>query len=491
MFRLNKNLSLNIEYFKQEIEPTTDVTIVGGGFVGLYYAYKIIHTYPHLKICLLEKNTTLGGSLSTRFENNFILDFGSNLFDCGPLRNFVVLANALSIELEQYVPKHSNQDLDINLLNEKEKKEFHENTADPLIVLLKYILRIVLSNQWNYGNDVYDNDQKFKLDLIRRFGKYKDVLLSDYSFYNILREILSPHAFKFIISSLPPQIYCTKDSNAADYLCFVITYVTTFEFIHIRPKRGSYDLVEKLCHKIKDKVDILLNHNVYSIAKCNDLCQRISINSDVGVKSLYTKKTIICTDIESFLRINGIPMDIKSIFQNQLFSWNVYHIFVICKNTPWHEQNVLTSKHFPNTRVITKFDKSTGVGLLEISGNSSSMAYWKGNINDKILEFIKTFYPLWNDPIILKVVLHSIKDITSGICHELCAHNQFHKFQKDTLEFSLHNNSTIMLCTPPQSPEIRSIDKLLDVVHTSFDILKKQIDKEFRDKRYSLDAYRS
>ena len=46
--------------FKENSEPGYDITIVGGGIVGIATAMKLAEKYPTLKLAVVEKENQLG-----------------------------------------------------------------------------------------------------------------------------------------------------------------------------------------------------------------------------------------------------------------------------------------------------------------------------------------------------------------------------------------------------------------------------------------------
>jgi L-2-hydroxyglutarate oxidase LhgO len=51
---------------KKDADPVYDITIVGGGIIGMATAMKLSERYPSLKLAVVEKENALGKSTSTK-----------------------------------------------------------------------------------------------------------------------------------------------------------------------------------------------------------------------------------------------------------------------------------------------------------------------------------------------------------------------------------------------------------------------------------------
>jgi hypothetical protein len=476
--------SKSIMTTKLFIDANFDIGIVGCGLSGMLIAWKLVSLIPDIKICMFEKNFTIGGSISSRNENNYELNFGNNNFDwCWWCKNFLTISPILNIELQQFYPVPVEYTIDFYQLNEHEQKECFDNDVNTCFInLLKYALKSILQSQWNDGLILYD---KYKLDLIRKFAMYNNIPLWQQNIKNVLAQTLSPYACDFIIANVPPFLHINDDSNASEYICYFIEIINTFQFLHVKPKNGCYDIISKLYEKIKDNVCFLTNHYIHSISEQDNL-YRLSVLSN-GSKTIYVNRVIFTTDTESLSKIEGLNKVIENITRD-LSIHPIYELYVLCK----YDKNVKVSRFYTkllssHVEISTISDKNNDFNLISIIGNENTLSYWKGNLKTLLIELFHKAFPTWNNPTILKVVMNSSKDIKSGYGYDVKQNCQSHKVYEYLSEFKLTEDggNNVHICGKQFSSELLSIERSFDSIDRVVKKILPKYDQERKTK--SLD----
>ncbi len=250
---------------------TFDYIIIGSGIAGLHTAYRL--NQQGKKVLVLEKESYVGGRMSTREVSGHRVDYGAKFIANG-YKNMLPLAKELGVKpvpvhLMTFSVRRHGKLYPINLSN-----KFAFLTWG--LISFKAKVRLVLT-------------MAFLLIKYRNLDSYKPesyLHLDDKSIYEDARPLMGEEAFDYIIEPLSQDVvfYGTKEFSRAPFYSLLskLFRIKTFSF-----PRG----IGQLCQKMAVDLPVELNTQAKSV-------NRTSIGVTVtalrkGKKVVYQAKNVV------------------------------------------------------------------------------------------------------------------------------------------------------------------------------------------------------
>lgn len=212
-----------------------DYIIIGSGIAGLHTAYRL--SQQNKKVLVLEKESYIGGRMSSHEINGHFIDFGAK-FIANAYKNMLPLAEELGVE-----------PVSINLTKAgilKAGKLYSFDDTRRIFAALSY-RGISLRAKLQLGLAVVYALIKYRgLDIYN----LEDVLyLDDKSVYDDFRDFAGPEGFDHLLEPLSQNVvfYPTKDFSRAAFYSLLSKLITmkTFTF-----PRGIGELCEKMAARV-------------------------------------------------------------------------------------------------------------------------------------------------------------------------------------------------------------------------------------------------
>lgn len=359
-----------------------DVLIVGGGFSGLYAAYRLLQNNGNLKIAIVERLSRIGGRIITEKHGEHVLEWGPMRYEPELQVKFASLLNELNIKTKDFPPYTCpNVQPDFNKLTFEEIEAIHINSnLPPAFALLKFGLQLVLGEQWDVNHDhIHDPSRDERKNWLKKDGLFQGRYLHQHGLWDTLAHVMSKSALDFLISNGSFYHLLGVNPNAADQITFLLDILATANSHLITIDGGSDTIIKILESKILQQVELVMNTTVVSYTDNNNnnnnndeyvsvlvkpsLCMNGSSpsvnNSVVTNASAHTIATTIekeeeetkCTELktkhliftcqqQAYQHINGFPTHIKHLFDNSVFLVGLFKIFIVIDRPPFDEHSV-------------------------------------------------------------------------------------------------------------------------------------------------------
>jgi hypothetical protein len=401
------------------------VVIIGGGMTGLYAAYRLMNT-TNYKIGLFEKESIFGGKMITEKFDDFVIEYGPRKLETGIQTRVMKLIYDLNIEIDKKSESHilKKSSLDINNLNDKEVEIYNNfykmKTNIPLyVIFLKYGLSFILGDQWDFNSSVEQTrDREIRKENLRKFGKFKGKMLFCYGILDLLKDILSVECLQYILSEGELHYMLDKNPNASEIICILLDIIESYKWDYIYIKGGGITLINKLHHKIQDKVDIKLDHLLNSVSSYSKSVICANFTNLINSKTIYCKYIIFALPPSAIYKIDGFPKDTLKIMRSSFIKVDLVKIFVIINNPPWEvneEQNNIDLIKVISCKQVEYFwnPKKKTIGILWYYDKESQM-YLLENIQNDIINKLDTLlYEKYPDKSGWDIRIYGIEDWTT------------------------------------------------------------------------------
>lgn len=191
-----------------------EIGVIGAGFSGLYFAYRMLQHYPEYKgkIAIFEKTDRVGGRIYTENRYGFNMEYGPMRFEPDLQTKFAGLLEELDIETIPF-PAYANPGYcpDYNKLELEEIQaiEFNKDLP-PIFALMKHGLKKILGSQWNIDHDDISNHGRIAdKKLLKQYGRFNGRLLRDIGLWDAFSQVLSKEAIDFMMAKgLFDMLFC-------------------------------------------------------------------------------------------------------------------------------------------------------------------------------------------------------------------------------------------------------------------------------------------
>lgn len=248
-----------------------DYIIIGSGIAGLHTAYRL--NQQGKKILVLEKESYVGGRMSTRMVKGHSVDYGAK-FVANGYKNMLPLAKELGVNP---IP------IPLTIFSIRRQGKLYPFDASNKFDVL-FNKAISLKAKLRLGLAVL-----FLLIKYRKLDPYKpenSLYLDDKSTYEDLRRLAGEEGFDYIVEPFSQNVvfYSTKDFSRAHFYSYLakILRVKTFSF----PKG-----IGQLCEKMASDLPVELNTQVKSVERISTGARVVVLRD--GKEIVYETKNAI------------------------------------------------------------------------------------------------------------------------------------------------------------------------------------------------------
>lgn len=359
-----------------------DVCIVGGGFSGLYAAYRLSTARPGSKIALLEKSPRLGGRIFTHRHGNHVLEYGPMRYELELQPRFSGLLRELGIPTKPF-PGYTSSPIHPNYnrlaIKEVMAIEANKHTMPPAFALLKHGLSEVLGYQWNISTDSIKNPKRCaEKKWLKEHGTFQGRPLQNHGVWDTLAHVLSKEALDFVREHGTFYHMIHANPNAANHMPFLLDMLATQATGLVTVDGGSCRIIEELALRVKDRVQL------FSQAEVTDMVENSS-QATVGIwikqhnMPLTCRHAVLACPKRALEHIRGMPQNVQELL-GSVDVIDLYKVFVVIENPPWGTDNIpqpnTNASVFPCREVHYGYDATDNTGLVMLYGDDPTLRYW-------------------------------------------------------------------------------------------------------------------
>ena len=295
-----------------------DLAVVGGGIAGLYCC---LHAPVGMRIALFEATDRIGGKIETVPAGGFQAEYGAMRFD--PVHQPMVgeLLSNLHLETEPF-PEYNSPPV-------RERRTKYDLTADErdlnaLELFTRAIGRVL-------GKSELMRLTQQELEELRRHGRHGDRPLWEQGLLNVLSDVLSPDAIKYIINDGSFFHVIHENPSAAGWM---LTWVTMLQMSpQLRGVRGGMErITEQMLARVKGNgIEVRLHHPLLAVTPGE---RKVTLVFNTGE---FTADHVILAIPPYPLRaVHGLPDDIRALL-HAVLRLPLLKCFFVVKDPWWHE----------------------------------------------------------------------------------------------------------------------------------------------------------
>lgn len=381
---------------------TYDYVIVGGGISGLYASYKL-HDIPNKAI--FESTFRLGGRALTNKYQDMVLDYGATRFQLLNHVRLVKLLQELYIPYRETERYNSANAMDEIMLKQLTPQEFdvYNNAVlageNPCKRLIELALKLILGSQWDFEtNNIFDENRIKNLEKLKKTGVYNNKALWKYGIWDLLCNVLSIHALRYIWNNSTFYHMIEYNINALSHICFMLDILA-----ERGPQKlysltnGIEDLALCLQRKIIANTNIFTKHTLFKVEQSRNNIKLKFKKDDGQIKSVYTKRLLLCLNGCGMRDIQGLPTQITRHLDS-IIPIPLFKLIVIVKIPSWTTDTIIPvhdsvlrltnggpiwNESIPCREIHYRYDAVSKLGELLIYGDFPSINFWKFYCNNK------------------------------------------------------------------------------------------------------------
>jgi len=329
----------NVEHDHNQVHH--DVVIIGGGLCGLHCAYKLIEHHDDLSIGLYEKKPYLGGRISTKRHDNYVIEYVTPNYEPGKRNRFMTLLSELDIHSENLTPSPFAPSAPefASLLPDEVKvfeKEMCVNGRLPdVLMLCMYCIRKVLAqNKIHHPWEVHAEELQ---QIVKKTCKYKNRFLHEVGILEIFHDFFSVECLQYMRRCEGQFGMISNNPQASEFFCRMFSMFAIFRWNVCTVGEGLNAIIERLSDKLIGKVDVQCSSKLLGVR-----CAFPHVRDRPTYKlSFESGSTVTCDHLvltvppENLCSIAGVPNTIKMLIRSSLKRVKLFKIFVIVENPPW------------------------------------------------------------------------------------------------------------------------------------------------------------
>lgn len=370
-----------------------DIAIIGGGVSGLYSAYHLKKTNPHLKIALFEMLPILGGRIQTgSFANGlFLPGFGALRIEPDfqtEMHKFIQDLNIPTQPIEQGEAKSSAIPR-IDLLSQEEQEAISKNVHQAAdMTLLELGLNKILGDQWDLNELGTPGEHRDCLiEAFRSTATYKGKPLYQQGIWNVFSDVLSYAAVDFFREKGAYYNMKNDNQNAADWIVLLLNQ-RAMRMPSYLPKGGMIEMINVMARSITTLgVAINLNHQLFALHQQDD--SSILLQFD-GQRSCVANHVILAIPQYPLKKLSHcFPKKITTLLES-VIPMPILWIAATLKNPPWREGAEPTCGENAPLRAAHleyKVHENVPYGMAMLYCDAPWREFWRYYIEDEVEDF--------------------------------------------------------------------------------------------------------
>ena len=297
-----------------------DLVVVGGGIAGLYCC---LHAPAGLRIALLEATHRIGGKIETVPMEGFQAEYGAMRFD--PLHQPMVgeLLRDLHLETEPF-PEYNSPSV-------RERRTKYDLAAEEKNLNALELFTRAIGRVLGRSESELMNLTPPELEDLRRHGRYGDRPLWEQGLWNVLSDLLSPDAIKYIVNDGSFFHLIHENPGAAGWM---LTWVTMLQMSpHLRGVQGGMErITEQMLARVKDKgIEVHLNHPLLAVTPAG---RKVTLVLSAG--QCTANHVVLAIPAYSVRAVRGLPDDIRTL-SHAVLRLPLLKCFFVVKDPWWRE----------------------------------------------------------------------------------------------------------------------------------------------------------
>jgi monoamine oxidase len=298
-----------------------DLAVVGGGIAGLYCC---LHAPAGMRVALFEATERVGGKIETVDMEGFQAEYGAMRFD--PDRQPMVgkLLQELALETEPFPEYNSPPVQERRTKYDLADEEKDLNALELFTLAIGRVLGKSPSQVLRLTPD--------ELEEFRRHGRHGSHSLWEHGLWNVLSDIISPDAIKYIIND-GSFFHVIHENPGAVWM---ITWVKMLQMSkYLQGVRGGMERISaQMLARTREKgIEVHLHHALRALAP--DGGSKVTLAFDAG--TCTADHVILALPPHPLRAVRGLPLDIRVLLGSVVPIPLLKCFFVV--RDPWWREN--------------------------------------------------------------------------------------------------------------------------------------------------------
>ncbi len=297
-----------------------DIAVVGGGIAGLYCC---LHAPAGIKIALFEATERVGGKIETVPMEGFQAEYGAMRFDPVHQPRVGELLRNLHLETEPF-PEYNSPPV-------RERRTKYDLAADERDLNALELFARAIGRVLGKSESELMRLTPQELEELRHHGRHGDRPLWEQGLWNVLSDVLSPDAIKYIVNDGSFFHVIHENPSAAGWM---LTWVTMLQMSpQLRGVRGGMERIsEQMLARVKDKgVEVHLNHPLLAVTSS---ARKVTLAFHTG--KCTADHVILAIPPYPLRAVHGLPDDIRALL-HAVLRLPLLKCFFVVKAPWWHE----------------------------------------------------------------------------------------------------------------------------------------------------------
>ncbi len=297
-----------------------DLAVVGGGIAGLYCC---LHAPAGMRVVLFEATGRVGGKIETVAMEGFQAEYGAMRFDPGHQPMVGKLLQDLDLATEPF-PEYNSPPV------EERRTKYDLANDEKDLNALELFTRAIGRVLGRSESELMSLTPQ-ELEDLRRHGRHGGHYLWEQGLWNVLSDVLSPGAIKYIVND-GSFFHMIHENPGAVWM---ITWITMLQMSpSLRGIQGGMErITDQMLARIQDKgVEVHLHHALQALTP--DGGKKVTLTFPAGT---CTADHVMLALPPCLLRmVRGLPDDIRALLC-AVVPIPLVKCFFVVREPWWHE----------------------------------------------------------------------------------------------------------------------------------------------------------
>jgi monoamine oxidase len=336
-----------------------DLAVVGGGIAGLYCC---LHAPDGMNVALFEATDRMGGKIETVPMEGFHAEYGAMRFD--PDRQPMVgqLLKDLHLETEPF-PEYNSPPV-------QERRTQYDLRTDEKDLNALELYTQAIGRVLGKSESQLMGLSPEELEDIRRHGRHGNHYLWEQGSWNVLSDVISNDAIKYIVNDGSFYHLIHENPSAAGWM---LTWVKMLQMSkYLRGVKGGMErITEQMLARIGDKgVAVHRNHSLLALAPGRG--RTLALLFDGG--KCTANHVILAIPSHPLGKVQGLPTEIRRLLHS-VTPLPLLKCFFVVKDPWWHENTPNRGiRDFP-TREL-HYDRQEDRGNIMVYADRPCINFW-------------------------------------------------------------------------------------------------------------------